>query len=415
MIELLVVIGIIVGLIALVLTVIPKVRRAVAIAQTQTQIAALASAIQQYYADFHAYPGPLANNQLYYTYDQYNQPQVQVNGKTLFLTGSAPFTTPGTTQYNPSTTDSFSTNISSSQNLVLGLLGGLELQYPNVLTGSPVFVYNPQDIFSLEGTILTPAPKGPASLNPAIPRRQQAYIQIKNGDLSLPSTTYGSLAGGGGIGIGGFGSASGASFADSAGRSPQDAMIPVFLDKFSEPLPILYLRANVGGTAIVGYRSVNPGGQYVEEPGSSTVLQDSFAVANNLPAPPEVPQYDLTGIYPYVFSSIGLVRNAIHGLKGVTASSNEPNQLLISAKPSNPTVDSIDTTSSGLSVPTNAGKNGLAYFKDPSLNSATWDGTTGTTHAGAARQKDGYILISAGPDGQYGTHDDIIYPGPLQP
>jgi hypothetical protein len=54
----------------------------------------------------------------------------------------------------------------------------------------------------------------------------------------------------------------------------------------------------------------------------------------------------------------------------------------------------------------------LAYFKDPTLNVVV--GAT-NTFQGVPRQKDGFVLISAGPDRQYGTRDDIIYPGPLQP
>jgi hypothetical protein len=70
------------------------------------------------------------------------------------------------------------------------------------------------------------------------------------------------------------------------------------------------------------------------------------------------------------------------------------------------------------STPLVPGANALAYFKDPSLNTVNsvnvLQPNTNYTQ-GVARQKDGFLLISAGPDRQYGTRDDIIYPGPLQP
>ncbi len=414
LVELLIVIFIIGILVALTLTVVVKVKTAVYGAQTNAQLATIASAINQYYADFRAYPGPLANNQLYYAYDSLNQPGVNVvvGGTSTFFalagkddSGTTP---PYPSAYQPATDKSFSSNITGSQNLVLGLLGGLELTYntSGVVTG---FVYNPTDILANDG--VSPAPHGPASLNPNTPRRQQSYLQVRPGDISVPNKAYGS---------------NGASFADAAGRFPTDsavtsgdAMIPVFLDKYSQPLPILYYRTNVGGTAIVGLRDNSGTGLYVNDVPAR--LQD--ANGNNL-----IPQFDLTQNLPYVSNSasgtlgaIGTISknpNSYHGLQGVTGAGNESSMLLISsATAQTPPVDSIDYKAPGQSFtsPTNNGNNGLSYFKDPSLNSTAYDGVTGNTNKGVARQKDGYVLISAGPDRLYGTSDDLIYPGPLQP
>jgi hypothetical protein len=55
------------------------------------------------------------------------------------------------------------------------------------------------------------------------------------------------------------------------------------------------------------------------------------------------------------------------------------------------------------------------YFRDPALSNA--QPPTGTGHPGphVARQKDRFILISAGPDRVYGTSDDITNFGPVSP
>jgi hypothetical protein len=75
--------------------------------------------------------------------------------------------------------------------------------------------------------------------------------------------------------------------------------------------------------------------------------------------------------------------------------------------------DLSDTIDAGFQ---NAGKNGLAYLKDPASNASTAGvGGASNTHNGNARQKNGYILISPGADRVYGTTDDIIYPGSLLP
>jgi prepilin-type N-terminal cleavage/methylation domain-containing protein len=385
LIELLVVIGLIAILVAVTLTIIPKVKRAVYGAQTQSQLAALATAIQAYYNDYRAYPGPLANNQLYAKYDNSSGPYILANtgGSSLTpvqLTAGEPFTG-NAIGYNPPSGSYLTGRVTGSQNLVLGLLGGLEVQ----ANGSGVvsqFVYNPLDLLATDG--VTPNPRGPASLNPASPKRQSAYIQVKAGDISVPTESA-------------F-NGNGTSFIDEGGRFADDTMIPVFLDKFNPPMPILYYRTNVGGTAIAALRSTSSAGAYVDD--SNNVLTDPNTNANL------VPQYDLTQNLPYAQSQIGLVKSsasaqggiATHGLQGVGTSPA--------------LTDPIDTNVNGTFVPYNNGKNGLAYFKDPSLNTANSSNTNGQ---GIARQKDGFVLISAGPDRQYGTRDDLIYPGPLQP
>jgi prepilin-type N-terminal cleavage/methylation domain-containing protein len=381
LIELLVVIGIIGVLLGLTLTIIPKVKRAVYGAETQSQLAALAAAIQQYYNDYKAYPGPLPNNQLCAGYDS---SPITPFSPSATPSGLIPESTSIPSPYNPTGTTFQVNYITGSQNLVLGLLGGLEMVQISTSPTVYNFEYNPQDILALDG--VTPAPRGPASLSVSNPRRQQAYIAPRPGELSTPNTTYNN-------GIG-------ASFADSAIRSPKDlkyniaptdAMIPVFLDKYSEPLPILYYRTNVSGTAIAGFRSAaSIGGSQMTYTDSNSGYQSTLTA-----------QYDLLQNIPYTASHIALIGNnpnSIHGLVGLGENGGG-------------LTDTIDSNVSGIYVPSNSGSNGIAYFADPSVNSPT----NSNIHLGVARQKDGYILISAGADRQYGTHDDQVQPGPLQP
>jgi prepilin-type N-terminal cleavage/methylation domain-containing protein len=409
--ELLITIFIIGILIASTLTIVTKVKRAVYQAETQAQLSALSNAIQQYYNDYKAYPGPLANIQLCANYESGapNAPYSSSATPTSLSAVNIPATVFPNQNYNPGSVLFQANAITSSQNLVLGLLGGLEMVQQQ--GGSYLFEYNAQDIFS-DGS--TPAPRGPASLNVTNPRRQQAYIQVKPGEISTPSVQYNSGAG--------------ASFVDGSqdfnsadGRSPTDAMIPVFLDKYSDPLPILYYRTNIGAPAIVGFRNFSDS---TENTKLSTT--DSNGNVTLVTA-----QYDLVQNIPYPSSMIGTVQTkniktlgqtnatSLHGLTGITSAANATAMLLISeATPSNPPADPIDYTANGRSIPTNNGSNGLAYFKDPTLNSTTYDGTTSApsnVHLGVARQKDGYLLISAGPDRLYGTHDDLVFPGTLQP
>jgi prepilin-type N-terminal cleavage/methylation domain-containing protein len=360
LIELMVVVFIIGILVALTVVAIPKVQRAVYGAQTNAQLSALANAIHQYYGDFKSYPGPLANNQL--GIGNYNASAPIPTADTFSLSYYSP--TGWNPNYIPSTIATYGyLHISGSQNLTLGLLGGLDL---NLSTGQ--FWYNPQDITS-DG--VTTAPRGPASLNPTTPRRYQAYIQVKSGDLSIPQLSYNST--------------NGASFADSAGRSPTDAMIPVFLDKYSEPLPILYFRTNVGAQAIVGLNNLDSSGNALVDPITSQKV---------------TAQYDVLQVWDYTHSRIGTIAsnpNSLHGLQNVDQNNPSMNDPIMAAPPNS-------------TAPYGNGANAIAYLRDPSSYDPS-STTTYNTHGGVPRQKDGFLLISAGPDRLYGTTDDNIFPG----
>jgi Tfp pilus assembly protein PilE len=399
LIELLVVVGIIAILIATVITVVAKVRRAAYGAATSAQLSAISSAIQQYYGDFKAYPGPLANNQLGMAYG----PSGAINyasAQGSQLTAIKGITI-GTTQLQ---------HITGAQNLVLGLLGGLEYnvtQYP-----SAPFYYNPLDIFP-DGS--HPGPVGASNLsgNANNARRQISYIQVKQGDISLPSMS--------------FNGGTGASFADAANRSPSDAPIPVFLDKYPDPMPIIYIRTNPSGQAIVGIRNsttIN---------GSSNLYDDSQS-AQNATQIAETPQYDLCQILDYTLpnpnnpvpaslSTLGFTG----GFFGVNYSSLTPYHGLQGLGDpglnTGTTVDSIGTTMVSTQAfyrngYANKGQNAVAYFRDPTFvanQSSSYNPLASNTHAGVPREKDGFLLITSGPDRAYGTTDDIIFPGTLLP
>jgi prepilin-type N-terminal cleavage/methylation domain-containing protein len=341
LIELLVtmlIIGIIVGLL---IVVIPKVRIAVDKASTQAQMAAIATSCQAYYNDFRAYPGPIPNNQLGGAFYSTQSPA------NIVALGTT--TASGTTYSASGFGTSQPLHVTGAENLVLGLCGGLDYD-----TADGVIGYNPYDIFP-DG--LTPNAKGPAGLNPALPKRYNAYITIKTGDISPfanPSGTPGS-------------------YVDTGGRSGTDSMIPEFLDKFSNPMPILYMRANVGATGVVTKGGVDEN--------TATVIH----------------QYELAHVLDYTASNLGIITTSsltYHGLQGIVPSASSP---------------ITDTVTQDYA---SAGANALVYLKDPNTPAYQPNGTTLSTNASAsARQKDAFILISAGPDGVYGTADDIVYPG----
>jgi prepilin-type N-terminal cleavage/methylation domain-containing protein len=370
LIELLVVLGIIAVLIGLVFPLIGKVRRAAQGAATSAQLSTIANAIQQYHADFQAYPGPLSNIQVGYAdYDANIQNAQPAPGTPSVPDPTSPNPVKLSLVINGSP-QSFQDvgKITGAENLVLGLLGGLEI---TVLQNGKVasFDYNTSIIFP---DAVSVAPKGALQLNPNKPRRWPAYLDVKTGQVSHPDF-----------------SVNRGHFTDPASRFADDTVIPEFIDQYPDGMPILYLRANVGGSAIAGVGGDDDNGARLQD---TTTNQ------------PVTPQYDLAGTIEYTRS-----------IMGTTA--NNPNRdhhgLQYLGRP-----DLSDTIDSGYhSTSPGAGANALAYLKDPSSNPNSASGTGGgtNTHGGNARQKNGYILISPGPDRVYGTADDIIYPGTLQP
>lgn len=290
LIELLTVIGIIAILISIVIAVIPAIRKASQVTSSRALINALQAAVDQYQSDHQAYPGPLTDDQI--------------------LTGVG---LPGGL-----------TNVTMSENMTLGLLGGLRGN------GSGGLMYSSQQLG-----------KGAINLSPITPGVPHPYLNAdaKKGNLS----------------------SGGAAFKDSSGRASSDSVIPEFIDAFAEPLPILYLRAI---------------------PAAPGIMSDATT-----PSSGKRYQYDLRQILGYTSSSIGAPTSSIsHGLRTLGNSTGIP-----------------------LTVDSSAPNEALRYFRQPGVIAVS----PNSNATGTPRQKDRYILISAGRDRIYGTADDITNFGSL--
>ncbi|MGB7159951.1 MAG: prepilin-type N-terminal cleavage/methylation domain-containing protein [Tepidisphaeraceae bacterium] len=334
LVEILVVIGIIVLLLSILIPVVGRVQRSARVASAQAQLNALAGAIQNYERDYSALPGPLPYG------------DIRAN------------TAPALTVSGTATAAGFSntwdgTKITMSENLVLGLLGGLK-----VIAGTPpTFEYDP----ALVGS-------GPNSLNLANPKKGNAYIEQTN--LSWRQDPTGKSG----------------QYKDGAG-SADDTIIPELVDTFNPPMPILYLRARKG---------VQP--QTTFTPQANSVITHDPGGADA-----RVGQYDTSQYLGYV------VADAAGGFIG------EGKKIDVNAYKNSPVAPSGGKLPHGLTPPVGdvrmrsmlqappAGAtyeypyNAFPYFRDP----ASPDNNP------RARQKDGYILIGAGADRVYGTEDDI--------
>lgn len=371
LIELLVVIGIILVLIGLLLPVVGRVRTAARNANTTSFISQLARAIDNYYGDFRAYPGPLTNQQVYNSLPASQPP--------IFYPTPAPAGFDYTTQAQ----NDFRGKITMAENLVLGLLGGLRF---NNTTPPGRLEYDA----SLVGG-------GAMSLNNTGPsRRYPAYIET--GSLSWKNAPGGKTG----------------HFSDDAGDA-DDTIIPEFVDQYPDPMPILYMRAKVGAVA------------------SPPLSSDSNTIVTYHPTDPNnrVGQYDLHQIIAYTGSfagnwpnltfstaanarAIGVGRKSInrvgwgasppvHGLSAVSTNDPDPNASL------NPRAQ--------LPLKYKYPYDAYPYLRNQSLSLPT-ETTAGYTTLTNPRndvphQKDAYILISAGPDRIYGTEDDITNFGPV--
>lgn len=315
LIELMVVIGIIVLLAAILMPVVSRVRQQSFNTSTQAQMQRIMQACESYYHDFNAYPGPVANAQL-------------ANGA-------------GAQLRIATTAGSKLPPITSSENLVLGLLG--LLNPPATATAAPKF-NGTASTTALPAAATLPPTHDVLSLNFLHPASYH-YIDYVPQELSsgwsngqTKNLLYAA----------GFG-----------GQSPTDTVVPEFVDRYPDPMPILYTRANVGNPGIA---SLDDSTQYNwQELGSySSTLLDSRGGGN-----------------PQLFS--------------------RPRQTAMFATYSSGTTWA-DTTAVPFNdfVPPASPTAGSNYFySNPNI-------------AGSVRGKDGFILIDAGIDRTFGTLDDII-------
>jgi len=381
--ELLVVIGIIVILLGMLFPVIKKIQYASFSANTQQEISQLQNAINQYYATFRAYPGPFSNDVIE---DQAVYPAPIGTGTTpginlesyLVIGGVGTYSTP--ILNNTGATSAI--NITGTQNLVLGLLGGLRID-PGVTAGGtnqgdPAFA--PAEV-GLGPLTLTNG----ANSTVYIPQRNPPFLNISSGG----STSLLMWCGTGTGGAAWRGSqpqtqylANLTPFTDLAGNKALDTPIPVFVDRFPDPgpLPILYLRARTGMKGILSDGNV--------------MLDQQTGLAATY-------QYDIRDISPYTAI---LTSNPHIGLPSGSSHNLVPQSVGFTF--TTPTTNSTAPASvagAGLANMPDAG----AYFYDPSIPPTTTTNQQTVDYTGRPRAVDSFILISAGADGIYGTADDI--------
>ena len=194
LIELLVTIIIIVVLIGILIPTVSKVRSSAQAAVTKQQIASIMGAIERFHQEQGHYPGPLNENDLEAGIKGCTPPNIQ---NVLDANGA---------NGNP--------KITSSENLLLGLVGGLKW----VTTGNQTQLTFDRNMVG----------KGMVSMNPGQPKKYQPYLELPSAQISQGH------------------------YADNAfPQGADDTNIPEILDTFPNPMPILYLRARVGAGGII--------------------------------------------------------------------------------------------------------------------------------------------------------------------
>jgi type II secretory pathway pseudopilin PulG len=363
--ELLVVIGIIIILVGILLPVISKIRYAAYNADTQNEISQISNACSAYYSTYHAYPGPFSN-------DDIGGGLARTNG--YQGSGSTASAGPATLTYYyfngaPTQISNFPWAVTGAENLVLGLMGGLREAV--ISTGPPptyALAFAPQEVGL-----------GPLSLNANNPSRTPSFFSTGSNYLMWCQTnSSGQTIQTTGAYQSATGSFTGTAFTDPAGTAAFDCPIPVFVDRFPAPgpLPILYLRARTGGKGVV-WDNITGNGSY-----------DFYG---NEPADY---QYDLRDIYPYTWSHVGL--------PVATGSNTSVTHNLIGIGPT--LSGSVAKTTALNSTGPNGVANGWLYLANQSIPPTN---TNDPNYFGRPRAVDQFILISAGPDGIYGTPDDI--------
>lgn len=332
LVELLVVIGIIIILIGISLPVIKQVRLAAYGASTENEISVITNAISQYYTTFNAYPGPLGDDQLCVP------GAVTQYGLSIRPTEITP---PYYPDANPAG------GICGSENLVLGLMGGLALD----TSGDGYLLWFNKNIVG----------QGPSSLNKLNPRHFDPFLQPPASWLSSSLNPLNLNPTGNG------------EFLDQAGRWCGDTNIPKFIDQFPDPLPIIYVRARRGAQRILDSTS-NPDPTQSQQ----TLPQYNIDQVWRITLCNDPP-----GIFPPNGQCVGLPwtgnpsTSQWHGLRRIGS----------------PYAAGVTSYNSD-GYNSNGAWDGLAYFTNPSLPTT-------------ARCQDTYVLIAAGKDRTYGSADDI--------
>jgi len=380
--ELGVVIAIIIVLVGILLPVVHKVRLKGYGADTANEISEISAAIERYDLDQHAYPGPLANDQI--CDPIFPNMDNNTGVWTGNLTTIAQSTNAAPPNYDGTSGTTWNYQITMSENLVLGLLGGLWVDPTITTTGAYPLHYDP-----------TQVGQGPQSLaNNGSAHRFPPYIETHNLDWSTNSQgKTGRFIDGTGLSADGQGGCF-------------DSPIPEFVDRYPSPLPILYLRAKPGPSAY-------PGGTQQMSVQYNPVITDDPSEMGTAPnGGPRCGVYDINQIAGYTRAFglggaptiIGAEKESITPYKaGVPTSwpNGTPAQGLntVTVSQSSSAVLSPQT-STNYYYPFDA----FPYFANPSTLNVP---NSVTNNAVQARNQDGFILISAGEDRTYGTADDI--------
>ncbi len=340
--EVLVTIGIIVILASILIPVVSSVRTTAQGASTAALIASLQGAIQRYHDDHRAFPGPISNNQVYST-----STGTGVSAPSVTFTSESGV---GTTFANTLTVS----QITMSENLVLGLLGGLELNGTTV-------EYNPAEVGA-----------GPQTLISGARKRFEAYFAEGVKDLSWRDDA-GRMTG---------------RYQDDGGTA-NDTIIPEFLDRFSDRMPILYLRARAGTQRPATPPALGPTNNFILTGGGA-----------------RTGQYDLSQILAYTDSSIGVGRRVgTPGNVGTTIGQHGLRTVGFNAS-----ATPLSSGDPGFAYPLPA----FVYLVNPAVG-APANPPANPADSRVPRRQDSYILISAGKDRTYGTYDDVTNFGSVLP
>lgn len=247
LIELLVVIGIIVVLISILVPVVASAQRSARAADSRNQIKNIANAVDRYYNDFAAYPGIFSNSQI-------------STGVTVTYNGPA---------------GSVSQTLTSSENLVLSLCGGMTAGTSTTATA-----------------ISSDVGRGALTMGTG-QRRIAPYIEATTGTLSIPGAKLDR----------------GATFGNSETSTKTMGVnngVPEFLDRFGGAMPILYFRANVGAKAGIVSATFDSTYQYSYNEFANYIVPNAIT---GVPGKPPNPPKDFSDWAAY-FTNSSLVNTA---------------------------------------------------------------------------------------------------------
>ena len=197
-------------------------------------------------------------------------------------------------------------------------------------------------------------------------------------------------------------------FDDASPAGAVDTIIPEFVDRFPDAMPILYMRCRLGVDPVPPNTANGTYGQ----------LYNGVITNDTGTTPARAGPYDLTQIIGYTGPNAG---GQYIGTGRTIKSSDYMNPTVTS--PPFPQGLSTVTTSATTSASLDKGDttnykypyDAFAYFLSANFKGLVLDSANYKITPLYLRQKDGYILISPGPDRTYGTNDDICSFGDVNP